>query len=141
MIIWIPDLRIPDRESSITYLDGEKEFSDGGYAIEDLTNRANLEVAYLLIFGELPNEAQYNKFLMISKKRICKLQYGAHSGWISKIGTSMGVLASLTSALISFNPKTVDLESEEEMHKAIVKIMAKFPVLTAWVFRKKKTKF
>ena len=47
----------------------------------------------------------------------------------------MGVLASLTSALISFNPKTVDVESDEEMYKAIVKIMAKFPVLTAWVFR------
>jgi citrate synthase len=50
----------------------------------------------------------------------------------------MGVLASLTSALISFNPKTVDVESEEEMYKAIVKIMAKFPVLTAWVFRNSK---
>jgi citrate synthase len=128
-------------ESSITYLDGEKGILRyAGYAIEDLTNRANfLEVAYLLIFGELPNEAQYNKFFDdIKKQSYVNYNMVRILDGFPKSAHPMGVLASLTSALISFNPKTVDVESDEEMYKAIVKIMAKFPVLTAWVFRNSK---
>ena len=49
----------------------------------------------------------------------------------------MGVIASLTSALTAFNPSSVNVNSEEEMYKAIVKILGKFPVLVAWTFRKK----
>lgn len=128
-------------ESSITYLDGEKGILRyAGYAIEDLTNRANfLEVAYLLIFGELPNQAQYNKFFDdIKKQSYVNYNMVRILDGFPKSAHPMGVLASLTSALISFNPKTVDVESDEEMYKAIVKIMAKFPVLTAWVFRNSK---
>ena len=49
----------------------------------------------------------------------------------------MGVLSSLTSALIAFNPTSVNVDSEEEMYGAIVKLLAKFPVLVAWAMRKK----
>ena len=51
-------------ESAITYLDGEKGILRyRGYAIEDLAEKADfLEVAYLLIFGELPNKTQLEKF-------------------------------------------------------------------------------
>jgi citrate synthase len=48
----------------------------------------------------------------------------------------MGVLSSLTSALVAFNPSSVNVDSPEEMYRAIVKIMGKFPVLTAWTYRK-----
>ncbi|MFT4943624.1 MAG: citrate synthase, partial [Flavobacteriales bacterium] len=50
----------------------------------------------------------------------------------------MGVLSCLTSALTAFNPSTVDVDSEEEMYNAIVKILGKFPVLVAWTMRKQK---
>ena len=50
----------------------------------------------------------------------------------------MGVLSSMTSALIAFNPTSVNISSEKEMYHAIVRIMAKFPVLVAWAMRKKK---
>ncbi len=49
----------------------------------------------------------------------------------------MGVLSSLTSGLIAFNPSSVDVNSDEAMYNAIVRIMAKFPVLVAWCMRKK----
>ena len=49
----------------------------------------------------------------------------------------MGMLSSLTSALIAFNPKSVNVDSEEDMYKAIVKILAKFPTLAAWTLRKR----
>ena len=49
----------------------------------------------------------------------------------------MGMLSSLTSALIAFNPKSVNVDSEEDMYKAIVKLLAKFPTLAAWTLRKR----
>ena len=48
----------------------------------------------------------------------------------------MGVLSSMTSALVAFNPSSVNVSSEEAMYHAIVRIMAKFPVLVAWTMRK-----
>jgi citrate synthase len=50
----------------------------------------------------------------------------------------MGVLSSLTSALIAFNPTSVNVSSEKDMYHAIVRILAKFPVLVSWTLRKKK---
>lgn len=49
----------------------------------------------------------------------------------------MGILSSLTSALTAFNPSSVNVDSDEEMYNAIVKILGKFPVLVAWTMRKK----
>ena len=49
----------------------------------------------------------------------------------------MGVLSSLTGALVAFNPSSVNVDSEEDMYKAIVKALAKFPVLCAWAYRKR----
>jgi len=49
----------------------------------------------------------------------------------------MGVLSSLTSALIAFNPSAVDVTSEEDLYHAIVRLLAKFPVLVSWTLRKK----
>ena len=50
----------------------------------------------------------------------------------------MGVLSSLTSALTAFNPSSVNVDSEEAMYNAIVRILGKIPVLVAWTMRKKK---
>jgi citrate synthase len=48
----------------------------------------------------------------------------------------MGILSSLTSALTAFNPSSVNVDSDEEMYQAIVKIMGKLPVLVSWAMRK-----
>ncbi|QYA25422.1 citrate synthase [Gramella sp. MT6] len=127
-------------ESAITFLDGEKGILRyRGYAIEDLAEKADfLEVAYLLIFGELPNKQQLEKFTKDIKEQshvdeeMKKILDG-----FPKSAHPMGVLSSLTSALIAFNPSSVDVSSEEDMYKAIVKILGKFPVLAAWTLRKK----
>ncbi|UZO79223.1 citrate synthase [Aquimarina sp. ERC-38] len=129
-------------ESAITYLDGEQGILRyRGYAIEDLADKANfLEVAYLLIFGELPTKAQLSKFDQDIKEEshvdedMKKILDG-----FPKSAHPMGVLSSLTSALIAFNPSSVDVDSEEAMYEAIVTIMAKFPVLAAWTMRKRKS--
>ena len=128
-------------ESAVTFLDGEKGILRyRGYAIEELAEKADfLEVAYLLIFGELPNEEQLLKFDKDIKaeshvdEEMKKILDG-----FPKSAHPMGVLSSLTSALIAFNPSSVNVTSDEDMYHAIVRILAKFPVLVAWTLRKKK---
>ncbi len=127
-------------QSAITFLDGEKGvLRYRGYDIEDLAKNADfLEVAFLLIFGELPNNEQLDKFLVdIKEESYIDEDLKKILESFPSAAHPMGVLSSLTSALTAFNPKTFDVESEEEMYRAIVRIMGKLPVLVAWVFRKK----
>ena len=95
-------------ESKITYINGgEGILRHRGYAIEELTKKASfLEVAYMIIFGDLPTKEQYEKFdadikshSMVNeemKNIIDGFPVGAHP---------MGILSSLTSALTAFNPE------------------------------------
>ncbi len=127
-------------QSAITFLDGEKGILRyRGYSIEELAEKANfLEVAYLLIFGELPNKEQLNKFHTdIKSKSVVDDDIKKILDAFPKSAHPMGVLSSLTSALTAFNPSSVNVDSEEEMYNAIVKILGKFPVLVAWALRKK----
>jgi citrate synthase len=128
-------------KSEITFLDGEKGILRyRGYSIEDLANKSSfLEVVYLLIFGELPtpeqllkieNEIREESLVDEDLKAILKsFPKGAHP---------MGILSSLTSALIAFNPSSVDINSEPEFHEAIIMILAKLPVLVSWTQRRVK---
>ena len=128
-------------ESAITFLDGEKGILRyRGYSIEDLAEKASfLEVVYLLIFGELPKAdvlAAFQKDI-VAESHVDEEMKKILDGF-PKSAHPMGVLASLTSALISFNPNSVNVSSDKEMYAAIVRIVAKFPVLVAWTMRKKK---
>ncbi len=127
-------------QSAITFLDGEKGvLRYRGYDIEDLATNADfLEVAFLLIFGELPNQEQLEKFLTdIKEESYIDEDLKKILESFPSAAHPMGVLSSLTSALTAFNPTSVNVEIEEDMYKAIVRIMGKLPVLVAWVFRKK----
>ena len=129
-------------QSAITFLDGEKGILRyRGYSIESLAEKADfLEVAYLLIFGELPTEEQLSKFDadIKSESHVDEDMKKILDGF-PKSAHPMGVLSALTSALIAFNPSSVNVDSEEDMYKTVVKLLAKFPVLAAWAMRKKKS--
>jgi len=127
-------------ESAITFLDGEKGILRyRGYSIEELAEKADfLEVAYLLIFGELPTGEQLEKFHDdIKSHSVVDDDIKKIIDAFPKAAHPMGVLSSLTSALTAFNPTSVNVDSEEEMYNAIVRILGKFPVLVAWTMRKK----
>ena len=127
--------------SAITFLNGEEGILRyRGYAIEDLADKANfLEVAYLLIFGELPTADELEKFHAdIKEQSVVDDDVKKILDAFPKSAHPMGVLSCLTSALTAFNPSTVNVDSEEEMYNATVKILGKFPVLVAWTMRKKK---
>lgn len=127
-------------ESAITFLDGEKGILRyRGYSIEELAEKADfLEVAFLLIFGELPTKGELEKFHEdIKKNSIVDEDVKKILDAFPKAAHPMGVLSSLTSALTAFNPDSVDVTSEEDMYNSVVRILGKFPVLVAWTMRKK----
>ena len=126
-------------KSEITFLDGEEGILRyRGYAIEDLAEKADfLEVAYLVIFGELPTKIQLSQFETdIRKYTLVNEEMKSIIDGFPKTAHPMGVLASLTSALTAFNPKVVNVENEKEMYEAVCKTMGKFLVIATWTYRK-----
>lgn len=126
-------------QSAITFLDGEKgELRYRGYAIDELAEKASfLEVAYLLIFGVFPTSEQMQYFeSSIKKEALLDPNLVRIIDSFPSSAHPMGVLASATSALIAFNPSSVNVSSEEDMYRAIVRIMAKFPIMVAYAQRK-----
>ena len=128
-------------QSAITLLDGEKGILRyRGYSIEELANKADfLEVAYLLIFGELPTKSQLEKISDDIKERsIIDEDLRIILNSYPKSAHPMGILSSLTSGLVAFDPSAVDIDDEEDMYDAILNLLAKIPVLVAWVYRRRK---
>lgn len=127
-------------ESAITFLDGEKGILRyRGYDIAELANKVDfLEVAYLLIFGELPTKEQNDKFHDdIKAESAVDEDIKKILDAFPKAAHPMGVISSLTSALTAFNPSSVNVDSEEDMYKSVVRLLGKMPVLVAWTMRKK----
>lgn len=125
--------------SAITFLDGDKGILRyRGYSIEDLAAKSTfLEVCYLLIFGELPNTDQLNKFSKdiqnhtMVHEDIKKILDGFPS-----TSHPMGVLASLFCAQTAFYPESLDPNrSSELVYLSIVRALAKMPTFAAWAYK------
>ena len=126
-------------ESEITFLDGEEGILRyRGYSIDDLANNFSfIEVAYLLIFGDLPEAEQLLKFENdIRDYALVDEDFKIILKSFPKSAHPMGILSSLTSALIAFNPSSVDINSEKDFYEAIIMLLAKLPVLATWTHRK-----
>ena len=126
-------------ESSITELDGTNGILRyRGYPIEQLAeNSTYLEVAYLLIHGELPTATQleewvheitYHTFIHenVRKRFMEGFHHDAHP---------MGMLVSTLAALSTFYPDAKDIFDPESRHKQIVRLIAKMPTLAAGAHR------
>jgi citrate synthase len=126
-------------KSAITFLDGDKGILHyRGYAIEELAEKSNfLEVAYLLIFGALPTQEQYQKFSNDIKTHtlvhedVKKILDGFPS-----TAHPMGVLASLFCSQTAFYPESLDPNrSAEGVYLSIVRSLAKMPTFAAWAYK------
>ena len=133
-------------QSGITFLDGEKGILRyRGYSIEELANKADfLEVAFLLIFGELPSKQELDKFHDdIRDNSIVDDDIRKILDAFPKAAHPMGILSSLTSALTAFNPlndqiNNIDYDrSKTALYNNIVKVLGKIPILVTWTYRKK----
>jgi citrate synthase len=128
-------------KSAITFLNGEEGILRyRGYSIEDLCDKASfIEVAFLLIFGDMPTTKELGLLNSeIRKDSLVDEDLKSILKSFPKSAHPMGILSSLTSGLIAFNPSSVDIESAEDMREAIIMLMAKFPILASWTHRKVK---
>jgi citrate synthase len=124
--------------SEITYIDGSKGILlYRGYPIEQLAERASfLEVAYLILRGELPKKEQLDGFVQdvtfhtYVHENILKVldgfRYDAHA---------MGILISTVAALSTFYPDAKDVEDTHSRWIQIVRAVAKMPTLAAFAYR------
>lgn len=126
-------------KSAITFLDGDKGILRyRGYSIEDLAEKSNFtEVAYLLIYGELPTLPQLDKF-----KHDIKTHTLVHEdtkkildGFPSS-SHPMGVVASLFCSQTAFYPESLDPNrSTEGVNLSIIRALAKMPTFAAWAYK------
>jgi len=124
--------------STITDIDGEAGIlQHRGYPIEQLCEHSSyLEVAYLLIFGELPTRPQLDRWVFDVthhtfvhedlKQFFDGFRYDAHP---------MGMLLASVGALSTFYPDAKHIDDPEERYMAAVRLIAKIPTLAAFAFR------
>jgi len=140
--VWVYDpafMATAAAESSITYLDGEAGILRyRGYPIEQLAEQSTyLEVAYLLMHGELPNaeqsaawskEVTHHTFIHenVRKRFLEGFNYDAHP---------MGMLVSAVAALSTYYKDSKVLDEQETLNRQIVRLIAKMPTLAAAAHR------
>ena len=125
--------------SSITFLDGELGILHyRGYSIEQLASKASfIEVSYLLIYGELPTQAELDGFESSIKKHtlVHEDMKQFFEAYPSK-AHPMGVLSSMISSLSTFYPESLDPNrSKEAKDLTIHRLIAKLPTLAAWSYK------
>ena len=127
-------------KSAITFLDGELGvLKYRGYPIEELAEKSTfLEVAYLLIYGALPNTVELNDFQSVISRHtlIHEDMKKFLDGYPSK-SHPMAQLASLVCSLSTFYPESLNANSsKEEMNLTMIKLLAKFPTIVSFIYKK-----
>lgn len=125
--------------SSITFLDGEKGILKyRGYGIEELAEKATfLEVAYLLIYGDLPTQKQLDDFISsITKHTLVHEDMKRFFEAYPSNAHPMGVLSSMVCSLSTFYPESLDPNRNEEAKDLTIhRLLAKLPTLAAWSYK------
>ena len=124
--------------SAITFIDGEEGILRyRGYDIADLAERSCfLEVAYLLIYGSLPTEAQLGHFRELIRKHTMlhedfKQLYGA----LPKDAHPMAACAAIVGSLATFYPDSLDPRDPREVEISVHRLIAKLPTIAAYAYK------
>lgn len=125
-------------ESKITYIDGDKGvLAHGGYSIEDLAKKAEyLEVAYLLLNHDLPNQNQYQDFSKnIKSNMLVHDQINILLRGFPRKAHPMAIMVGAVASLSAFYHETMDLTSAEGRLDVVYKIIAKMPTLAGMAYK------
>ncbi|MGD9592287.1 MAG: citrate synthase [Candidatus Berkiella sp.] len=125
-------------ESKITFIDGNKGILlHRGYPIEQLADQSDfLEVCYLLLFGELPQQAQKDKFISKLKNHtmIHEQLIKFYSGF-RRDAHPMAIMCGVVGALSAFYHDSLDIHNEEHRETAALRLIAKMPTLAAMSYK------
>lgn len=125
-------------KSKITFIDGDRGILRyRGYPIEQLAEKSSyLEVAYLLIFGELPNSTQLKDWTSnITNHSIVFEKIDRVLDGFKKDSHPMGMLTSLVAALSTYYPESRNISDPVNRMLQIYRLIAKMPTLGAWCYR------
>lgn len=127
-------------KSAITFLDGEQGILKyRGYPIEQLAeNSSFIEVAYLLIYGELPSAEKLKSFQYeLSRHTLVHEDMKKFFDGFPSKSHPMGQLSSLVSALSAFYPESLKpSQTTEELNQSIIKMLAKMATVVSWIYKK-----
>ncbi len=127
-------------KSAITYLDGEEGILKyRGYGIDELAEKSTfLEVAYLLIYGNLPDQTQLIAFQSdISRHTLVHEDMKKFFDGFPSKSHPMGQLSSLICSLSSFYPESLNSkQTAEEQNLTIIKLLAKMTTVVSWIYKK-----
>jgi citrate synthase len=125
--------------SAITFLDGERGILRyRGYPIEQLAEHSTfLEVAFLLIYGELPTRAELDGFVDdVTRHTLIREEMRHFFDSFPTDAHPMAVLAAGTVSLSTFYPDSQQIFEPEAVEVTIKRLIAKLPTLAAWSFKK-----
>ena len=125
--------------SAITFLDGEEGILRyRGYPIEQLAERSSfLEVAYLLIWGELPTQEQLDRFIAeVTHHTLIREEMRHFFDSFPADAHPMAVLASGVVGMSTFYPDSQNIFDADAVEITINRLIAKLPTLAAWSFKK-----
>jgi citrate synthase len=125
--------------SAITYIDGDAGILRyRGYPIEQLAEEASfLEVAWLLIYGELPTEAELTEFKSnIRKHTMLHEDFREFFGGFPTDAHPMAVLSSAVSALSTFYQDSLDPFDPDHVEASTIRLLAKMPTIAAYAHKK-----
>jgi citrate synthase len=125
--------------SAITFLDGEKGILRyRGYPIEQLAEQSTfLEVAYLLIWGELPSRDELDRFVAeVTHHTLIREEMRHFFDSFPADAHPMAVLASGTVGMSTFYPDAHEIFEADAVETTINRLIAKLPTLAAWSFKK-----
>ncbi len=125
--------------SDITFLDGEKGvLRYRGYPIEELTSKCDfIEVAWLLIYGELPTEEQVSRFRdSISNHTMLHEDLKSFYDGFPRDAHPMAILSSVVGAMSTFYQDSLDPHDPKQVEISIHRLLAKLPTIAAYAHKK-----
>ncbi|MEL0135397.1 MAG: citrate synthase [Aquiluna sp.] len=124
--------------SAITYIDGEAGILRyRGYPIEELAaNKSFLDVAHLLIYGELPNKDEFAKFDdTIRKHTLLHENLKDFFRAFPPSAHPMAIISAAVSALSTFYPDSLDPKDPQQVEISTIRLLAKMPVIAAYAHK------
>ena len=130
-------------ESAITYIDGEQGILRyRGIPIEQFEENPNfVEVAWLLIFGKLPDQVQYDRFseALTSKANIDEAMKHNFQGF-PRTAPPMAILSAMINALSCFHPEFQEVDDPDKLEAVAARLISKIRTIAAYAYRRSRGK-
>lgn len=128
-------------KSKITFIDGRRSILRyRGYPIEQLCEQSDfLEVAWLLQYGELPTQSEYDEFCLdLNRRTMVGEDFRSFMASFPRSAQPMSVLASAINALAAFYPDTTDINDPGQLDESARIIMAKARTIVSYIYRRRR---